>query len=116
MFSMCSELTPRARIPDTRIPQLMQPWKEPGAIITIITIKQSIEIESWKVKESKNKKEPGAMGKLIKVEHGLVLRLHSSISFYLLPYALRCKYALLNLDITSRNLLNATFLVVFIGT
>ena len=28
MFSMCSELTPRARIPDTRIPQLMQPWCE----------------------------------------------------------------------------------------
>ena len=26
MFSMCSELSPRARIPDTRIPQLMQPW------------------------------------------------------------------------------------------
>ena len=26
MFSMCSELTPRARIPDTRIPQLMQPF------------------------------------------------------------------------------------------
>ena len=25
MFSLCSELTPRARIPDTRIPQLMQP-------------------------------------------------------------------------------------------
>ena len=25
MFSMCSELTPRARIPDTRIPQLMRP-------------------------------------------------------------------------------------------
>ena len=25
MFSMCSEFTPRARIPDTRIPQLMQP-------------------------------------------------------------------------------------------
>ena len=25
MFSMCSELTPRARIPDTRITQLMQP-------------------------------------------------------------------------------------------
>ena len=23
---MCSELAPRARIPDTRIPQLMQPW------------------------------------------------------------------------------------------
>ena len=27
MFSMCSELTPRARILDTRIPQLMQPWR-----------------------------------------------------------------------------------------
>ena len=25
MFSMCSELTPRAHIPDTGIPQLMQP-------------------------------------------------------------------------------------------
>ena len=25
MFSMCSEHAPRARIPDTRIPQLMQP-------------------------------------------------------------------------------------------
>ena len=29
MFSMCSELTPRARIPDTRIPQFMQPWSWP---------------------------------------------------------------------------------------
>ena len=28
MFSMCSELTPRAPIPDTRIPQLMQPCAE----------------------------------------------------------------------------------------
>ena len=27
MFSMCSELTPRAPIPDTRIPQLMQPCR-----------------------------------------------------------------------------------------
>ena len=26
MFSMCSELTPRAHVPDNRIPQLMQPW------------------------------------------------------------------------------------------
>ena len=25
MFSMCSELSPRASIPDTRIPQFMQP-------------------------------------------------------------------------------------------
>ena len=30
MFSMCSELTPRAPIPDTRIPQLMQPWPAAG--------------------------------------------------------------------------------------
>ena len=30
MFSMCSELTPRAPIPDTRIPQLMQPWGQGG--------------------------------------------------------------------------------------
>ena len=30
MFSMCSELTPRARIPDTRLPQLMQPCEEQG--------------------------------------------------------------------------------------
>ena len=28
MFSMCSELTPRARIPDTRIPQFMQPYSK----------------------------------------------------------------------------------------
>ena len=28
MFSMCSELTPRAPVPDNRIPQLMQPWSE----------------------------------------------------------------------------------------
>ena len=26
MFSMCSELAPRAHVPDNRIPQLMQPW------------------------------------------------------------------------------------------
>ena len=30
MFSMCSELTPRAPIPDTRIPQLMQPCAYPN--------------------------------------------------------------------------------------
>ena len=29
---MCSELTPRARIPDTRIPQLMQPCQRSQAI------------------------------------------------------------------------------------
>ena len=27
MFSMCSELTPRACVPDARIPQFMQPWE-----------------------------------------------------------------------------------------
>ena len=32
MFSMCSELTPRAPIPDTRIPQLMQPWHQRSVI------------------------------------------------------------------------------------
>ena len=26
---MCSELTPRAPVPDNRTPQLMQPWAEP---------------------------------------------------------------------------------------
>ena len=33
---MCSELTPRAHIPDTRIPQLMQPWSRswPGWLPT----------------------------------------------------------------------------------
>ena len=30
MFSMCSELTPRARILHTRIPQFMQPCEEDG--------------------------------------------------------------------------------------
>ena len=34
MFSMCSELTPRARILDTRIPQLMQPWNIYNKIIS----------------------------------------------------------------------------------
>ena len=30
---MCSELTPRAHISDTRIPQLMQPWLPPSLIV-----------------------------------------------------------------------------------
>ena len=38
---MCSELTPRAPIPDTRIPQLMQPWawvtsKAPHTLLWVI--------------------------------------------------------------------------------
>ena len=32
MFSMCSELTPRARILDTRIPQLMRPCLDVGRL------------------------------------------------------------------------------------
>ena len=35
MFSMCSKLTPRARIPDTRIPQLMQPCYSPWIIAVV---------------------------------------------------------------------------------
>ena len=35
MFSMCSELTPRARIPDTRIPQLMQPCLQQSRVSNI---------------------------------------------------------------------------------
>ena len=31
MFSMCSELTPRAHVLDNRIPQLMQPWCQPSS-------------------------------------------------------------------------------------
>ena len=31
MFSMCSELAPRAHVPDNRIPQLMQPCSETGS-------------------------------------------------------------------------------------
>ena len=38
MFSMCSELTPCARIPDTRIPQLMQPWVCWGKFWTIASV------------------------------------------------------------------------------
>ena len=38
MFSMCSELTPRARILDTRIPQLMQPCS--GNVASFFTPKK----------------------------------------------------------------------------
>ena len=36
MFSMCSELTPHARIPDTRIPQLMQPCPHPHHVAHLL--------------------------------------------------------------------------------
>ena len=51
MFSMCSELTPRARIPDTRIPQLMQPcccflciWANPKIQRSLTAFGSNIEI------------------------------------------------------------------------
>ena len=36
---MCSELTPRAHIPDTRIQQLMQPWFSIFIFLTVFFIK-----------------------------------------------------------------------------
>ena len=37
MFSMCSELTPHAHIPDTRIPQLMQPCPSENSLPFLIS-------------------------------------------------------------------------------
>ena len=52
MFSMCSELTPRARIPDTRIPQLMQPWTTDGGIECLKPINIFLKITSFCLKIS----------------------------------------------------------------
>ena len=41
MFSMCSELTPRAPIPDTRIPQLMQPCFEKEIACKYVMMRES---------------------------------------------------------------------------
>ena len=58
MFSMCSELTPRARILDTRIPQLMQPWSrcKQGEHLLMFTFRAGVEpgdlltlVNEWKV-------------------------------------------------------------------
>ena len=38
MFSMCSELTPRAPVPDNRIPQLMQPCLEQFVLVKSLLI------------------------------------------------------------------------------
>ena len=38
MFSMCSELTPLAPIPDSRIAQFMQPCLEPSALRLLISV------------------------------------------------------------------------------
>ena len=35
---MCSELTPCARIPDTRIPQFMQPWSAASTVSTLSAV------------------------------------------------------------------------------
>ena len=48
MVSMCSELTPRARIPNTSIPQLMQPWwvvgslRAPSVLIIFCVLESSV--------------------------------------------------------------------------
>ena len=44
---MCSKLTPRARIPDTRIPQLMQPWRELSFTIGISCKYIAWGINAW---------------------------------------------------------------------
>ena len=51
---MCSQLTPRARIPDTRIPQLMQPcccflciWANPKIQRSLTAFGSNIEIVCW---------------------------------------------------------------------
>ena len=42
MFSMCPELTPRARIPDSRLPQFMQPWVQ-----VLLTLKLLPLLSKW---------------------------------------------------------------------
>ena len=49
MFSMCSELTPRAHIPDNRIPQLMQPC------LLNNRIRSFILSSSWSQRKPSNK-------------------------------------------------------------
>ena len=52
MFSMCSKLTPRARIPDTRIPQLMQPCN--GVILVNMEISVILGHEKTKIQNIKD--------------------------------------------------------------
>ena len=47
MFSMRSELTPRARIPDTRKPQLMQPYIGFASDIDQTNISRDIRDGNW---------------------------------------------------------------------
>ena len=46
MFSMCSELTPRAHIPDTRIPQLMQPCLRSLLVFNVVYFADGEDEES----------------------------------------------------------------------
>ena len=41
MFSTCSELTPRAPIPDGRMERIMQPWLS-GIVIVIIIVNVNV--------------------------------------------------------------------------
>ena len=51
MFSMCSELTPRAPIPDGRMAQFMQPWHEYDSITITHTFLQQgvLQWSGWMV-------------------------------------------------------------------
>ena len=55
MFSMCSELTPRAHVPDNRIPQLMQPCSFP-------TLMSSMRCKSKKPRKVRQKKKKNKIG------------------------------------------------------
>ena len=47
MFSMCSELAPRAHVPDNRIPQLMQPCSSPPQACSNSTNNKYVRYFSW---------------------------------------------------------------------
>ena len=58
---MCSELTPRARIPDSRIPQFMQPWSCPRVLYKELIFWDSTLLfypEHWVQKIQKWKMQP----------------------------------------------------------
>ena len=50
MFSMCSELAPRAHIPDTRIPQLMQPCLD-AFQLNLVTVEPLSQVLKSSIKE-----------------------------------------------------------------
>ena len=59
MFSMCCELTPLARIPDTRIPQLMQPWSTPGVLPRITLYLTCYRLKQTEGDEVRGESETG---------------------------------------------------------